>query len=90
MRYFPRTQLYLSVLRQELISIEGLSRVSPDGTTDGEVHRARMVSQSIEELEYLLGTNRRGWSFWQLFLLVGVSVLSLIFMVEGVWILLFG
>ena len=78
------------MLRQELISLEGLSRVSPDSTTDGEVHRMRLVAQSIDELEVLLGVSGGGWSSWQSWLLGLVSLASLITTGVGLWSLLGG
>ena len=88
MRQFPRTELYLQLLRQELGSLDGMSQALSSSMTPGEIHRWHVVTESIEELEYLLERGS-GWQSWQSLLLVVVSVLSLASAGTGLW-LLFG
>ena len=72
MRQFPRTELYLQLLRQELGSLDGMSQALSSSMTPGEIHRWHVVTESIEELEYLLERGS-GWQSWQSLLLVVVS-----------------
>lgn len=96
MKQFPRTKLYLSILRQELMSLEGLSRLpaGSDGQGMTEMRRMDVVEQSIAEIEYLLelaeerGEGQRSsadWSSSQYWLILFVMVASGLLMGAGLW-----
>lgn len=93
-RQYPRTKLYLSILQQELISLEGLSRLPAvtEGESLNESRRFQAVTESIEEIEELLalaqertGGGFSGLSLPQYWLVFLVMVGSGLLMGAGLW-----
>lgn len=96
MKQFPRTRLYLSILREELISLEKRSARPGAGDAIGmtELRRLEMTEQSIAEIEFLLELGEQqpesspwalGWSPSQLWLVLLVMVASALLMGAGLW-----
>lgn len=97
MRRFPRTNLHLSILRQELISLEGLSKLSTQGGMESgllEMRRMEQIEESIAEIEFLLQLAEQRpeffprslhWSASQFWLILAVMVSSGLLMLAGLW-----
>lgn len=88
-RQFPRTELSLQILRQELAALEVMSGKLPEGMSQGEIYRSKVLAEAIDEFELLLEVGR-GWAGWQWLLLGLVFSASLFLGGVALWILIMG